>query len=230
MGITTKAHVTANEGTGELLEILSSKADTEDEKRGLRKLLEIHEATHSADAEIGSELSNAGLERTAHWSRTPLGVRTLQGLQHIESESYADLESIAHKSWEKKTHRKIFEMENEETAIKSLHIKETNGVTTIVAQSTVTNKVMHNSHPKQNVTSQAGAHKVAFQVLLKMVDLEKYYPQKLTPKDAVCICKETLGSLQHTEQPELLPYYIMQRMMMCNLKCRARILCTSFRL
>ena len=98
---------------------MSSKADTEDEKRGLRKLLEIPDATH-ADTEIGSELSDAGLERPAHWSKTPLGVRTLQGLQHIESESYADLKSIAHKSWEKKTHRKIFEMENEETAIKPL--------------------------------------------------------------------------------------------------------------
>ena len=205
---------------------MSSKADTEDEKRGLRKLLEIPDTTH-ADTEIGSELSDAGLERSAHWSKTPLGVRTLQGLQHIESESYADLKSIAHTSWEKKTHRKIFEMENEETAIKSLCIKETNDVTSIVAQSAVTNKFMQNSDPKQKVTSQADAQKVAFQDLLKMVDLEKYYPQKLTPEDAVCIRKETLGSLQHTKQPEMLPFYIMQKIMMCNLKCRTRILCTS---
>ena len=147
---------------------MSSNADTEDEKRGLRKLLELHEATHSADTEIGSELSDAEL--------------------------------------------------------KSLHIKETNDVTNIVAQSTVTNKVMQNSDPKQKVTSQAGAHQVAFQDLLKMVDLEKYYPQKLTPKDAVCIRQETLGSLQHTENPELLPFYIMQKIMMCNYKCRTYIL------
>ena len=166
-GITTKALVTANEGSGELLEILSSNADTEDEKRGLRKLLATHEMAHSADTEIGSELSDAEL--------------------------------------------------------KSLHIKETNDVTNIVAQSTVTNKVMQNSDPKQKVTSQAGAHKVAFQDLLKMVDLEKYYPQKLTPKDAVCNHQETLGSLQHTENPELLPYFIMQKIMMCSYKCRTHI-------
>ena len=64
----------------------------------------------------------------------------------------------------------------------------------------------------------------AFQALLEMVKLEKYYPQKLGPKDAVCIRQETLKRLQYTELPELLPYYIMQKIMMHNYKSRASIL------
>jgi len=60
-----------------------------------------------------------------------------------------------------------------------------------------------------------------------MIDLEKYYPQKLTPTDAICIWKETLGILEYTEQPELLPYYIMQKIMMHNYKRRRNILRTS---
>ena len=57
-----------------------------------------------------------------------------------------------------------------------------------------------------------------------MINLEKYYPQKLTLTDAVCICQETLGSLQHTQQPELLPFYILQKIMMYSYKCRTSIL------
>ena len=71
----------------------------------------------------------------------------------------------------------------------------------------------------------SGSIPAAFQVLLKVINLEKYYPQKLTPTDAVCIRQETLGSLQYKEQPELLPYFLMQKIIMCNYECRANILC-----
>ena len=72
----------------------------------------------------------------------------------------------------------------------------------------------------------SGSTPAAFQVLLKMTDIEKYYPQKLTLTDAVCICHETLGNLQYTEKPELLPYFILKKIMMCNYECRTNILHT----
>jgi len=96
--------------------------------------------------------------------------------------------------------------------------------TSIAVQSTATHK---STHPKPIVAPQSGAQKgasKAFQVLLEMVGLERYYPQKLTTADAVCIRQETLGSLQHTTQPELLPYFIMQKIMMHNYKSRTNIL------
>ena len=73
----------------------------------------------------------------------------------------------------------------------------------------------------------SGSTPAAFQVLLKMTDIEKYYPQKLTLTDAVCIRHETLGNLQYTEKPELLPYFILKKIMMCNYECRTNILHTS---
>ena len=122
-GITTKIHITVNMDSDELFESLLSKAYTEKEKRGLRKLLGIHDATHNADNEIEKELGKAGLEPTAHWLsvfRTQLGVRTPEGLQQIGSESYAELERFACKPWEKKSLRKLLGVPDEEIAITSL--------------------------------------------------------------------------------------------------------------
>ena len=73
----------------------------------------------------------------------------------------------------------------------------------------------------------SGSTPAAFQVLLKMTDIKKYYPQKLTLTDAVCIRHETLENLQYTEKPELLPYFILKKIMMCNYECRTNILHTS---
>ena len=126
-GLTTAQAVTANISSDELFQSMLSEADTEVEKRGLRKLLNIHKAACSADSEIKEVLIEAGLEPTAHWLsifKTQLGVRTPQGLQHIGSESYADLERFAHKPWEKKALRKLLGMVDEETAMKTLREKQ----------------------------------------------------------------------------------------------------------
>ena len=125
-GITTKAHVTANKGLDDLFKSLSSNADTEDEKIGLRNLLEIPEATRSADTEIERELVDAGLEPT-RWLpifKTQLGVRTPRGLQYIGSESYANLKRFAGKAWERKALRKILRMECEDISMKLLREKQ----------------------------------------------------------------------------------------------------------
>ena len=101
---------------------MASNADTEHEKKGLKKLLEIHEAPNDADSEIEEVLIKTGLEPT-HWLpifKTQLGVRTPQELQHIGSESYVDLEQFAQKPWEQKALKKILKMDDEEPGIKSL--------------------------------------------------------------------------------------------------------------
>ena len=124
--ITTKAHITANIGSDDLFESLSTKADTEAEKIGLRNLLEIPEVTQSADTEIESELVDAGLEPT-RWLpifKAQLGVRTPRGLHYIGSESYADLKRFACKAWERKALRKFLGMEGEETSMKLLREKQ----------------------------------------------------------------------------------------------------------
>ena len=121
-GITTAVHVVANKGSDEIFESLSSKADTEGEKRSLSKLLEIYEAANSTESEIVSELVVVGLEPT-RWLpilKTQLGLRTPQGLQHVGSESYTDLVRYSHKPWEKKALRTFLGIDDGETAIKSL--------------------------------------------------------------------------------------------------------------
>ena len=103
-----------------------SEADTDREKRGLRRLLQIHEPTHNAESEIQYLLTEAGLEPTQWLSilKTQLGVRTPQGLQHIGSESYADLKRFARKSGEKRALRKLLGIKDEETTIKLLREKQ----------------------------------------------------------------------------------------------------------
>ena len=125
-GITTKTHVIANEGSELMFESLFSKAVTDKEKRGLRRLLQIHEATHNADSEIRYLLTEAGLEPPQWLSilKRQLGVRTPQGLQHIGSESYAELQQFASKPWEKKALRKLLGMENEAIDMKSVRKKQ----------------------------------------------------------------------------------------------------------
>ena len=125
-GLTTAQAVTANISSNELLQSMLSEADTEEEKMGLRKLLNKHEATCSADDEIEKVLIEAGLQPTKWLStfKTQLGVSTPQGLQHIGSESYADLERFARKPWEKKALRKLLGMDDEETAMKLLREKQ----------------------------------------------------------------------------------------------------------
>ena len=125
-GIATKAHIAANKGSKELFESLSTEADTENEKIGLRNLLEISETTHNPESEIERKLGDAGLEPTC-WLpvfKTQLGVRTPQGLQYIGSESYEDLKRFACKAWERKALRKFLEMEGEETSMKLLREKQ----------------------------------------------------------------------------------------------------------
>ena len=125
-GITTKAHITASESSDELFESLSTKVETENEKIGLRNLLEISELTHNPDSEIDRELADAGLDPT-HWLpifKTQLGVRTPQGLRYVGSESYADLKRFTNKARERKALRKFLGMEDEETSMNLLREKQ----------------------------------------------------------------------------------------------------------
>ena len=72
--------------------------------------------------EIEGVLVKAGLE-PKHWLsifKAQLGVRTLQGLQHLGSESYTDLKQFAQNPWEKRALRKLLGLEDEEMAMKSL--------------------------------------------------------------------------------------------------------------
>ena len=57
------------------------------------------------------------------------------------------------------------------------------------------------------------------QELFKKLDLLKYYPQKLTLQDALLIRKETLGN-KPCSNFESLPYFILQKLMMHDFKCR----------
>ena len=60
-----------------------------------------------------------------------------------------------------------------------------------------------------------------FIALLKQMNLHKDFPQKLSFKEAVTIRKETLGTIHTTDELPLLPYLILQKIMMCDQRCRS---------
>ena len=63
--------------------------------------------------------------------------------------------------------------------------------------------------------------KEKFLDLLDKMKLTDKYPQKLSLRDAMTIRQETLGTVHTTDQLPVLPYLILQKMMMCDQRCRS---------
>ena len=63
--------------------------------------------------------------------------------------------------------------------------------------------------------------KEKFLVLLDKMNLTDKYPQKLSLRDAMTIRQETLGTVHSTDQLAVLPYLVLQKMMMCDQRCRS---------
>ena len=63
--------------------------------------------------------------------------------------------------------------------------------------------------------------KEIFSDLLQKMNLTDKYPQKLSLRDAMTVRQETLGTLHTTDQLTVLPYLILQKMMMCDQRCRS---------
>lgn len=60
-----------------------------------------------------------------------------------------------------------------------------------------------------------------FKEFLQKMSLTNKYPQKLSLKDAMTIREETLGAIHTTDKLPVLPYLILQKIMMCNQRCRS---------
>ena len=63
--------------------------------------------------------------------------------------------------------------------------------------------------------------KEKFADLLSKMDLADKYPQKLSLRDAMTVRQETLGAIHTTDQLPVLPYLILQKIMMCDQRCRS---------
>ena len=62
------------------------------------------------------------------------------------------------------------------------------------------------------------------EIFIDLLDKMKFtdkYPQKLSLRDAMTIRQETLGTVHTTDQLAVLPYLILQKMMMCDQRCRS---------
>ena len=57
--------------------------------------------------------------------------------------------------------------------------------------------------------------------LLSKMNLTDKYPQKLSLRDAMTVRQETLGTIHTTDQLPVLPYLILQKIMMCDQRCRS---------
>ena len=60
-----------------------------------------------------------------------------------------------------------------------------------------------------------------FFAFLSKMNLVDKYPQKLSLRDAMTVHQETLGTVHTTDQPSVLPYLILQKIMMCDQRCRS---------
>ena len=65
------------------------------------------------------------------------------------------------------------------------------------------------------------SQKKLFVDLLSKMNLADKYPQKLSLRDAMTVRQETLGAIHTTDQLPVLPYLILQKIMMCDKWCRS---------
>ena len=70
-------------------------------------------------------------------------------------------------------------------------------------------------------TESSRSQKEKFVDLLSEMNLADKYPQKLSLRDAMTVRQETLGSIHTTDQLPVLPYLILQKIMMCDHRCRS---------
>jgi len=63
--------------------------------------------------------------------------------------------------------------------------------------------------------------KHAFLEFLRKLKLDDKFPQKLTIKDAMTISKETLEFSKDTDRYDVLPFLILQKIMMSDSTCRS---------
>lgn len=78
-----------------------------------------------------------------------------------------------------------------------------------------------NSPPKLNM--QASLTDGRFKELLETLMLMDKYPEKLTKKDAMLIHLSALEGTESTDQLHMLPYLVLQKIMMCDCKCRTNL-------
>ena len=67
------------------------------------------------------------------------------------------------------------------------------------------------------------SRKEKFTALLKQMNFYEKFPQKLSFKEAVTIRQETLGIIHTTDKLPVLPYLILQKIMMCDQRCRSSL-------
>ena len=77
------------------------------------------------------------------------------------------------------------------------------------------------SMDKLNSTSNLLNKNSLFLEFLAKLKLEHKFPQKLSLRDAMTISAETLGNANTTDQFEILPLLILQKMMMSDRRCRS---------
>ena len=65
------------------------------------------------------------------------------------------------------------------------------------------------------------SQKEKFVDLLGKMNLTDKYPQKLSLRDAMTVRQETLGTIHTTDQLPVLPYLILQKITMCDQRCRS---------
>ena len=81
--------------------------------------------------------------------------------------------------------------------------------------------IVGEAHMGYNQSKPSQSREEIFTDLLDKMNLTDKYPQKLSLRDAMTIHQETLGTVHTTDQLAVLPYLVLQKMMMCDQRCRS---------
>ena len=139
-------------------------------------------------------------------------------LEYLQNELKDDIDPQVegvlqnHSDWEEL----MFQLDSLEKGILLGEKQEGSELLTLLTETETTKPTPRSESTKAPVAKIPSGHA---QELLKKLGLLENYQQKLTLKDAVLVRQETLGEKQCAKL-ELLPYFIMQKLMMHDYQCR----------
>ena len=151
----------------------------------------------------------------------------IQHFQYLEKALQSDLESQVHVILKRHQLPSGYDWQELQKDLYSLVVEEIifskggeQKLTDVLKSSVDGEFVSENTSSSMNIPPDS-SHKLFS--LLSAMDLKEMYPQKLSIQQSLVIQEESRGNMKSTSDAKLLPYYILQKIMMHDLNCRSML-------
>ena len=154
--------------------------------------------------------------------------QAFQHIHHLKKALQSDFQSQVHVILKRHQLPSAYEWQELQKDLYSLVVeeitvsKDSEQNFTDVLKSAVDGKVVSESTSLSMNISPDNSHK--FFSLLSAIGLKDMYPQQLSIQQSLVIEEESKGDMKSTSDARLLPYYILQKVMMHDLNCRSVLL------